>query len=87
MSSRCKQGDAILEAEDWETGEAVSIPLDKKEGPVKTAEALFARARKQRRAVEHLGPLLQVRCTYLSDPQNLQERINHLSLPIIIQPN
>lgn len=62
---RCKQGDDSIEAEDWDTGEAATIPLDPKQAPVKTAEALFAKARKQRRAVDHLGPLLQVQtCSF-----------------------
>ena len=57
---RCQQGDGSLEAEDWDTGASVSIPLDPKQAPVKTAEALFTKARKQRRTVDHLGPLIQV---------------------------
>ncbi|KAK9811184.1 hypothetical protein WJX73_008729 [Symbiochloris irregularis] len=56
---RCKQGDDSVEAEDWDTGEKTIIALDSKKAPVKTAEALFSKARKQRRAVDHLGPLLQ----------------------------
>lgn len=75
---RCKLGDAQLDAEDWETGEPVSIPLDVKAGPIKTAEALFAKARKQRRAVDHIGPLLQAAREDISYLADIEAQLNML---------
>ena len=47
--------------EDWDTQTELTLPLDSTKPPVATAEALYKRARKQRRAVDHVQPLLAVR--------------------------
>lgn len=44
---------------DWETDKEVSIPLDPEKTPVAYAEALYAKARKQRRATEQVTPLIE----------------------------
>lgn len=38
---RIAEGASVLEAEDWDTGEALSIPLDATKSPVEQAEALY----------------------------------------------
>ena len=58
---RCQQGDEQIVVEDWDTQEELTLPLDSTKPPVATAEALYKRARKQRRAVDHVQPLLAVR--------------------------
>ncbi|GBF97380.1 hypothetical protein Rsub_11027 [Raphidocelis subcapitata] len=56
---RIEEGASSLEAEDWDTGAAVSIPLDPAKTAVEQAEALYKRARKLRRAVDAVTPLLE----------------------------
>ena len=58
--ARCQQGDEQVEVEDWDTQELLVLPLDSTKPPVATAEGLYKRARKQRRAVDHVEPLLKV---------------------------
>ena len=58
---RCQPGDAELVVEDWDTQEELTLALDSTKPPVASAEALYKRARKQRRAVDHVQPLLAVR--------------------------
>ena len=70
---RCKQGDEQLVVEDWDTQEELTLPLDSTKPPVATAEALYKRARKQRRAVDHVQPLLAVRAGK-SCPLDVQSR-------------
>jgi predicted ribosome quality control (RQC) complex YloA/Tae2 family protein len=48
-----------LEAEDWDTGKLVTLPLDPTKTPMEQAEALYKRARKLRRAVDAVQPLLE----------------------------
>uniref|UniRef100_A0A383VBP0 NFACT RNA-binding domain-containing protein n=1 Tax=Tetradesmus obliquus TaxID=3088 RepID=A0A383VBP0_TETOB len=48
-----------LEAEDWDTGKPVFITLDPLKTPMEQAEGLFKRARKLRRAVDAVAPLLE----------------------------
>jgi predicted ribosome quality control (RQC) complex YloA/Tae2 family protein len=52
-------GAAVARVEDWDApGTFVEIPLNAAKPPVATAEALYAKARKQRRAVAQVGPLI-----------------------------
>ena len=44
---------------DFETGEAKEIPIDALKGPVAAAEALYKKARKQRRTAGAVEPLLE----------------------------
>ncbi|KAF6261230.1 fibronectin-binding protein A N-terminus-domain-containing protein [Scenedesmus sp. NREL 46B-D3] len=48
-----------LEAEDWDTGKPVLLTLDPTKSPMEQAEALYRRARKLRRAVDAVQPLLE----------------------------
>jgi predicted ribosome quality control (RQC) complex YloA/Tae2 family protein len=56
---RITAGASQLEAEDWDTGNAVTIPLDTTITPMEVAEGLYKRARKLRRAVDAVQPLLE----------------------------
>jgi hypothetical protein len=56
---RIPAGASQLEAEDWDTGAAVTIPLDTNITPMEVAEGLYKRARKLRRAVDAVQPLLE----------------------------
>ncbi|KAI8474844.1 MAG: fibronectin-binding protein A N-terminus-domain-containing protein [Monoraphidium minutum] len=56
---RIEAGASVLEAEDWDSGEALTVPLDPRLGAVEQAEAMYKRARKLRRAVGAVGPLLE----------------------------
>ena len=51
-----------MEAEDWDTGAQVTLPLDPLKTPIEAAEALYKQARKQRRAVEQVAPLIEGEC-------------------------
>ncbi|EFN54443.1 hypothetical protein CHLNCDRAFT_31860 [Chlorella variabilis] len=55
---RIQPGAASVEVEDWDTGELVAIKLDPEKTAVAFAEGLYKQARKQRRAVEQVAPLL-----------------------------
>ena len=55
---RIPAGASSFEAEDWDTGETISIALDPTKTPVEVAEGMYKRARKLRRAVDALTPLL-----------------------------
>ena len=55
-----QQGADTLEVYDFETGEARDVPIDPlKGGPVAAAEALYKKARKQRRTATAVEPLLE----------------------------
>ncbi|GAB4820402.1 hypothetical protein N2152v2_007448 [Parachlorella kessleri] len=57
---RCSPGMTSLEAEDWDSpGTTLTIPLDPLLPPVECAEALYRQARKQRRAVDQVAPLIE----------------------------
>ncbi|WIA33408.1 hypothetical protein OEZ86_006542 [Tetradesmus obliquus] len=56
---RLRPNAAQLEAEDWDTGKPVVIALDPLKTPMEQAEGLFKRARKLRRAVDAVAPLLE----------------------------
>lgn len=56
---RIAAGATQLDAEDWESGEPVSIQLDADASPSEQAEGLYRRARKLRRAVDAVAPLLE----------------------------
>ncbi|KAI3435649.1 hypothetical protein D9Q98_001707 [Chlorella vulgaris] len=55
---RISPGAAWVEVEDWDSGELVRLPLDPRKTAVEAAEALYKQARKQRRAVLQVAPLL-----------------------------
>ena len=70
--------DSIV-VEDWDTGESVTIPLDPLKTPVAAAEALYARARKQRRAVAQVAPLVedaQAQVEYLQEVELMLQQLN-----------
>ena len=50
----------LMQVEDWETGEAVSIPLDPRAPAADTASALYKAAKKQDRTEDAILPILQV---------------------------
>ncbi|KXZ49159.1 hypothetical protein GPECTOR_23g86 [Gonium pectorale] len=52
-------GSATATVEDWDTGEPTTLQLDPLQPPVATAEALYRKARKLRRAVDAVQPLLE----------------------------
>ena len=54
-----RQGASALTVYDFETGEAKEIPIDALKGPVAAAEALYKKARKQRRTAGAVEPLLE----------------------------
>ena len=58
-SCSIEEGATALEAEDWDTGAPVKIALDPSISAVEQAEALYKRARKLRRAVGAVAPLLE----------------------------
>lgn len=53
-----KEGTASLEVYDFETGEPRDVDVDPVKGPMATAEALYKKARKQRRTAGSVAPLL-----------------------------
>lgn len=46
-------------AEDWESGQMVSLSIDKERTALEMAEGLYKQARKQRRAAQQIAPLMQ----------------------------
>lgn len=48
-----------LEAEDWDTGAAITLQLDPTKQPMEVAEGLYKKARKLRRAIGAVQPLLE----------------------------
>eukprot|EP00878_Enallax_costatus_P010306 GHUV01010756.1.p1 GENE.GHUV01010756.1~~GHUV01010756.1.p1 ORF type:complete len:558 (+),score=193.14 GHUV01010756.1:1099-2772(+) len=48
-----------LEAEDWDTGAPILLQLDSTKTPMEVAEGLYKKARKLRRAVDAVQPLLE----------------------------
>ncbi|CAL8465919.1 g5455 [Coccomyxa elongata] len=55
----CRQGDASIEVEDWESGEMLTIQLDRSLPPSETAAAMYRTARKQGRTGEAVAPILE----------------------------
>ncbi|PNW73302.1 hypothetical protein CHLRE_14g627150v5 [Chlamydomonas reinhardtii] len=55
---RIPAGASSVTVEDWDTGAPLTLPLDPLQPPVATAEGLYKKARKLRRAVDAVGPLL-----------------------------
>lgn len=73
-------GEAVASVEDWDSpGTMVTIPLDPLKPAVATAEALYAKARKQRRAVDHVIPLLQAAHSELEYLQEAELMLDQLS--------
>ncbi|GIL89674.1 hypothetical protein Vretimale_16652 [Volvox reticuliferus] len=67
---RIPAGSATTVVEDWETGQPLTLELDPTKPPVATAEALYRKARKLRRAVDAVQPLLdeaRAEVAYLED--------------------
>ncbi|GIL57435.1 hypothetical protein Vafri_12660 [Volvox africanus] len=67
---RISAGSATTVVEDWETGQPVTLELDPTKPPVATAEMLYRKARKLRRAVDAVQPLLdeaRAEVAYLED--------------------
>ncbi|GLC41662.1 hypothetical protein PLESTB_000691300 [Pleodorina starrii] len=67
---RIPAGSATAVVEDWETGEPLTLELDASKPPVATAEALYRKARKLRRAIDVVQPLLdeaRAEVAYLED--------------------
>ncbi|EFJ52975.1 hypothetical protein VOLCADRAFT_78603 [Volvox carteri f. nagariensis] len=56
---RIPAGSPSAVVEDWETGEPLTLQLDPTKPPVATAEALYRKARKLRRAIDAVQPLLE----------------------------
>jgi len=56
---RCEPGMKEVMAEDWDTGEPVTIPLNPPKSAVEVAEGLYKRAGKMRRSREQVLPLLE----------------------------
>ncbi|GFR44448.1 hypothetical protein Agub_g5659, partial [Astrephomene gubernaculifera] len=56
---RIPPGSPTAEVEDWETGQPLTLQLDPTKPPVATAEALYRKARKLKRAVDAVQPLLE----------------------------
>lgn len=50
---------AEIEVLDWDSGNNITITLDSKKTPIEYAESLYAKARKQRRAVDQVAPLIE----------------------------
>ena len=48
-----------IEVTDWDTGQPLVIALDQNKTPIEFAEGLYAKARKQRRAVQQVSPLIE----------------------------
>ncbi|PRW59758.1 ferrous iron transporter A [Chlorella sorokiniana] len=75
---RIPAGAASVEVEDWDTGAAVTLALDPEKTAVENAEALYKQARKQRRAVEQVAPLLEAargELTYLSEVELMLQQL------------
>eukprot|EP00775_Hariotina_reticulata_P013451 gene13451-13577_t len=56
---RIPAGAEQLQAEDWDSGEPVMLQLDPTKTPMAQAEGLYKRARKLRRAVDAIQPLME----------------------------
>lgn len=52
-------GATSIEVEDWDTQDFITIELDPLKPPAAVAEALYAKARKERRGVAQVAPLLE----------------------------
>lgn len=50
-----------MQCEDWETGEMVTIQLDRSKPPSETAEGLYKAARKQDRTGDAIAPIIEVK--------------------------
>jgi len=71
-------GSESVTVEDWDTGEPLSISLDPLKTAVASAETLYAKARKQRRAVDQVAPLVeeaQAQIEYLKEVELLLQQL------------
>jgi predicted ribosome quality control (RQC) complex YloA/Tae2 family protein len=67
-----------ITVEDWNTGEQVTVPLDATKTPIECAEEFYKKARKQRRAVDQVAPLLEEarqQLEYLQDTEWMVEQL------------
>lgn len=56
---RYDPGERTLSVEDWDTGAVLEFTFAHDESPISTAEALYKRAKKQKRAAAYVEPLLE----------------------------
>lgn len=64
---------AGLQVEDWESGEMLTIQLDRSMPPSETAATMYRTARKQGRTGEAVAPILEVR-----NPSTLNKKLYNL---------
>jgi predicted ribosome quality control (RQC) complex YloA/Tae2 family protein len=63
----CQPGASSIEVEDWDApGTKIIVPLDPTKSAVESAKALYAKARKERRASERVGPMIDEALASLS---------------------
>lgn len=73
-----KAGSSNITVEDWDTGEPITIALDSTKTPIACAEELYKKARKQRRAVDQVAPLIeeaQQQLEYLQDAECMLQQL------------
>ncbi len=56
---RYDPGERTLTVEDWDTGQLITYTFPHDESPISMAEALYKRAKKQKRAAAYVEPLLE----------------------------
>jgi predicted ribosome quality control (RQC) complex YloA/Tae2 family protein len=67
-----------ITVEDWNTGEQVTVPLDSTKTAIECAEEFYKKARKQRRAVDQVAPLLEEarqQLEYLQDTECMVQQL------------
>jgi predicted ribosome quality control (RQC) complex YloA/Tae2 family protein len=74
-----REGDLSLEAEDFETGEKVTIPLDASLSPPENLEAYFKKYQKEQRGVGAIEEQIQSVRSALEAIERLRERLKTLS--------
>ena len=73
-----KSGSTSATVEDWDTGEQITIALDATKTPIEVAEEFYKKARKQRRAVDQVAPLIeeaQQQLEYLQDAECMLQQL------------
>eukprot|EP00879_Flechtneria_rotunda_P020093 GHRR01021133.1.p1 GENE.GHRR01021133.1~~GHRR01021133.1.p1 ORF type:complete len:570 (+),score=174.79 GHRR01021133.1:640-2349(+) len=79
---RIPEGASQLQAEDWDTGQPVTLQLDPPKSPMEQAEVLYRKARKLRRAVAAVKPLLAAAQQELEYLETVSVRISSGSITI-----
>jgi predicted ribosome quality control (RQC) complex YloA/Tae2 family protein len=67
-----------ITVEDWDTGRDVTVPLDATKTAIECAEEFYKKARKQRRAVDQVAPLLEEarqQLEYLQDTECMVQQL------------